>query len=202
MKFTIILDLFFTLITVTSVYGAAIVEYHQYQDRCRAELDEYEICVFPVVGIPADHVKQCCNNFFHRNKCQNFYSNPKDVVPSCYLYGSSEKYSLLNNLNENKLLLDLICSSCPISSFFLNPSINKSSFFKLVKKNCISRYCNHILKQYLPYIIKEIKTKEHRDYYTSILNYLSSDQCKNGGRAVSTTAAPKKNKRIIVTTTK
>ena len=190
MKFNKVLNLFIALTVTASAYGANDIDeiHRRHRRQCEAQLANYQECSFSVVNQATDQVKQNCKNIYNTTKCQNFYSNPQAVVPNCYLSGAIGRYAILNNLAENTFVYDIACSSCPIADFLLNPSMavnNVSSFNQLVKRNCQSSQCNEAFKQYLPYLIDTLN-QDFKDQFIDIYNYVNSNECKNGGKPVST----------------
>jgi len=182
MKFTKFLNVFVVLATASSVYGANGI---QDLTNCESQLESYKICNDSIIRLTPDQIKERCSE-----KCQSYFSDPKTAVNSCYESGVEGLFPDLNEFNVRKLAQDIVCSSCPIADFFLNPSIDSESLMNLVKKNCQSTECNKTFMNYLPSLINGLKLNRDEKSiakFTDILNFVKSEQCINSNKPVKTT---------------
>ena len=196
MKFNNFLNVFVVLATTSSVYGASGI---QDLTNCESQLENYKACTAPITLLSADQVKERCSE-----KCEFFFSDPKKAVSSCYEAGVESLFPDLIEFEIRKNAQDLLCSSCPIADFYLDPSIRGDSLMKLVKKNCQSSKCSETFKNYLPSFIKGLKMNKLNDLveeFTEIQNYIESDKCENNNKPITTTIKTTTTTTIKRTTT-
>jgi len=112
---------------------------------CQTSLDSYDECFFNFFNLTTDELLDKCE-IYKSKKCQDFVSDPWNVVPSCNFAGQYEMIRILSKVDELRKTYSGICSdnkikTCTyrifggISDYALNPI--------LITEKMYSTKCNH-----------------------------------------------------------
>jgi len=205
---------FFTTIIV--LLATFVVVKASTLDSCKSELKDYSACNFDYLKISSSQMSQYCSKFT-TTKCQNFFSNPKSYVPSCYSLDGSNTIVDLILLPYKKALLQMVCQKdedsnmCALHDVFLNKKdFNNANYVKsVVDSTCKHNKCRVAYVNYLKAKISLGKGSDLTTYnlpsidvsrVQNMLDYIESNECIN--KAINSGIDPGTNSEIPISTVK
>ncbi|KAG4085504.1 hypothetical protein H8356DRAFT_1435310 [Neocallimastix lanati (nom. inval.)] len=171
------------LFTITS--AATTSRSSQMSEACKTEMINIEKCISS--EITKDNINLICTTS-KSNECQQFYTNPMSLTPSCQ--NISELISVSTKIFSNSL--SLMCETdeegniCPFTEYEIVASDPLNSLYSnmensanadglnAIKNTCTSEKCKAATKKYLQFIIDNnnsvSKTIELNYKFTSFQN--------------------------------